>query len=80
MEVNPKFHPQGERFIVQDYPKDKEPRTFKLSAQIVGKLKAHRAAEKLGPNDLLFAIRDQENRKPRLRVAANPDRVRVDAA
>jgi integrase len=72
-EVNPKFHPQGERFFIKDYPKDKEYRRFKLSVQIVEKLKAHRDTEKLGSNDLLFAIRNQENWKPRLRVAPNPD-------
>ncbi len=73
VEVNPKFHPQSERFFVKGYPKGKEYRLFKLSAQIVEKLKAHRDTEKLGPNDLLFAIRNQENRKPMLRVAPNPD-------
>ena len=73
VEVNPKFHPQGERFYVKDYPKDKEYRRFKLSAQIVEKLKTHRDAEKLEPGDLLFAIRDQKDQKPRLRVAPNPD-------
>ncbi|MCA1600536.1 MAG: site-specific integrase [Acidobacteria bacterium] len=73
VEVNPKFHPEGKRFWVKEYPKDKEPRRFKLSAQIVEKLKAHRDAERLGPNDLLFTIRSQENRKPKLRVAPNPD-------
>lgn len=73
IEVNPKFHPQGKRFWVKDYPKDKEYRRFKLSAQIVTKLKTHCDAEHLGPNDLLFALRNQENSKPALRVAPNPD-------
>jgi integrase len=72
-EVNPKFHPHGERFFVKDYPKDKEYRRFKLSVQITEKLKAHRDAEKLGPNDLLFATRDQKNWKPLLRVTPNPE-------
>jgi integrase len=73
VEVNPKFHPQGERFYVKDYPKDEEPRRFKLSAQIVEKLKAHRDAEKLGSNDLLFSIRGQEQPRSTLRVSPNPD-------
>jgi integrase len=34
-------HPPGERFRVKDYPKDKEYRRFKLSAQITAKLRAH---------------------------------------
>jgi integrase len=75
VEVNHKFHPQGERFIVKDYPKDKEYRRFKLSVQIVQKLKTHRDAENLGPNDLLFAIRNPENGKPTPRVDPNPDQL-----
>lgn len=54
-------------------PKDKEYRRFKLSVQIVNKLKAHRDAEGLGSNDLLLAIRNQENSKPTLRIATNPN-------
>jgi integrase len=73
VEVNPKFHPQSERFFVKEYPKDKEPRRFKLSAQIVEKLKAHRDAEKLGPNDLLFAIRNQGNIRRPLHLVPHPD-------
>jgi integrase len=73
VQVNPKFHPQGERFLVKEYPKDKEYRRFKLSAQIIDKLKAHRDAENLGSNDLLFVIRDQENPKPAFRVVPNPE-------
>jgi integrase len=73
VEVNPKFHPQNERFYVKGYPKDKEYRRFKFSAQIAEKLKAYRDAERLASNDLLFAIRNQENRKPTLRIAPSPD-------
>lgn len=73
VEINPKFHPTGNRFLVKDYPKDKDYRRFKLSVQIVNKLKVHRDAEQLGRDDLLFAIRDQETKRPALRVAPNPD-------
>lgn len=73
VEINPKFHPTGKRFWVKDYPKDKDYRRFKLSAQIVNKLKAHWDAEQLGQDDLLFAIRDQETKRSTLRVAPNPD-------
>ncbi|HKR51229.1 MAG TPA: site-specific integrase, partial [Pseudonocardiaceae bacterium] len=73
VQVNPKFHPKSERFLVKEYPKDREPRRFKLSAQIVEKLKSHRDTEKLGPDDLLFAIRDAEGPKPELRAVPNPD-------
>jgi integrase len=73
IEVNPKFHPEGKRFYVKDYPKDKEYRVFKLSKQIVEKILAHANARGLGAGDLLFAVRDQEQPKPRLRVAPDPD-------
>jgi len=73
VELNPKFHPEGKRFWVKEYPKDKEPRRFKLAAHIIEKLKAHRKAENLRPNDLLFAIRDQSGKKKPIRVVSNPD-------
>jgi integrase len=55
VEVNPQFHPEGGRFIVQEYPKDKETRRFKLSQQIIAKLKAYIEEMRLGDGDLLFA-------------------------
>jgi integrase len=73
VEVSPKFHPEGGRFWVKEYPKDKEYRRFKLSAQIVAKLQAHVDALRLGSEDLLFAIRDQEHKSSPLRVVPNPD-------
>jgi len=72
VEVNPRFHPKGGRFIVKEYPKDKEYRRFKLSDQIVRKLAAHVEAEHLRKSALLFAVRDQQA-KPELRVAPDPD-------
>ncbi len=73
VEVNPKFHPQGERFWVKEYPKDGEYRRVKLSAQMTAKITAHIKAEGLGPDDLLFAMHDQDDKRPVLRVAPDPD-------
>jgi integrase len=56
IEVNPKFHPERGRFLVKEYPKDKEYRRFKLSAQIVRKLQAHVQDHGLSRGDLLFPI------------------------
>lgn len=56
VEVNPKFHPERGRFLVKEYPKDKEYRRFKLSAQIVRKLQAHVNDRGLGCDDLLFEV------------------------
>ncbi len=41
IELNREFHPDGRRFLVKRYPKDKECRRLKLSPQIIAKLKAH---------------------------------------
>jgi integrase len=73
VEVNPKYHPTKDRFLVKDYPKDREYRRFKLSEQIVDKLRAHIAAKDLGAEDLLFAMREADQSKARLRVVPDPD-------
>ena len=48
---------ESTRFVVREYPKDKEHRRFKLSAQIAAKLKAHIDARGLGREDLLFRFK-----------------------
>ncbi len=58
VEVNPKFHPDGGRFLVKDYPKDKKCRRFKLSAQIIAKLSAHIDESDLRRGDLLFSVQE----------------------
>ena len=74
VQVSPKFHPQGKRFLVKDYPKDREFRRFKLSAQIVAKLQAHVVEHDLGRDDLLFwAPEPDEPRVRKLRLVADPE-------
>jgi integrase len=63
IEVNPKFQPDGRRFAIKQYPKDKEYRRLKLSAQLVQKIEAHVRTEGLGHGDLLFAPRPGERRR-----------------
>jgi integrase len=72
VQVSPKYHPEGKRFLVKEYPKDGEYRCLKLSKQIVKKLKAHVAAKCLGPNDLLFELRQPAEAKRRT-VESVPD-------
>jgi integrase len=55
VDVPAEEHPSGGRFVVKDYPKDKEYRRLKLSAQITAKLLAHIRARGLAPDDLLFS-------------------------
>jgi integrase len=71
IEVNRKFHPEGKRFLVIEYPKDKEYRRVKLSPQIIAKLKEHIRAHSLGPDALLFARRPAPPTP--LRVIIEPD-------
>jgi len=71
VELTPEEHPEGGRFLVKDYPKDKEYRRFKLSTQISAKIQAHVAAQDLGDNDLIFTYRPPE--QPRTRRPATDE-------
>jgi len=66
VELNPRFHPDGKRFLVKDYPKDKEHRKVRLARHLTDKLRDHVAAGGLGPDDLLF--RYPEPVEPRRKV------------
>ncbi|MFL6111328.1 MAG: tyrosine-type recombinase/integrase [Catenulispora sp.] len=70
VELNAKFHPEGGRFLVKPYPKDKEPRRFKLSAQITAKLVTHIKTQNLGSDDLFFVYHPLTTRPPQ---APKPD-------
>lgn len=72
VQVDPKFHPCGQRFLVKPYPKDKEYRRLKLSQQLTRKLAAHIADSGLGTDDLLFPMRRQDSPGARLRVLPDP--------
>jgi len=74
VEVDPQFHPDGGRFLVKDYPKDREYRRLKLSAHITTKLKVHVTEHGLSRDDLLFiAPADDGPRVRRLRLVADAD-------
>jgi integrase len=56
VETSPRFHPDGGRFLIKQYPKDQEHRRLKLGAGIVAKIKAHIDEHGLRDDDLLFAM------------------------
>lgn len=60
VEINPKHHPESKRFLIKEYPKDREFRRFKLSPQIAAKLKQHIEDTRLERDDLLFVYRPEE--------------------
>jgi integrase len=64
MELNPKYHPTGGRFLVKPYPKNTKYRRFKLSQQVVAKLSAHISERHLGTDDLLFTASTEPPRRP----------------
>jgi integrase len=71
--VQPRFHPEGGRFLVKEYPKDREYRRLKLSTQITDKLKIHVAEHGCSRDELIFQAppaAEPRIRKPRL--AADP--------
>ena len=73
IELTQDEHPDGGRFLVKDYPKDKEYRRFKLSQQITTKIQAHAAAKGLGDNDLIFTYQAPEQPRTSARSeAASP--------
>lgn len=73
VELKSKDRPNGVRFVVKQYPKDKEWRQIGLLPQIVDKLRAHVRAHGLGPDDLLFAMPEQEQPAPKPEPLVLPD-------
>jgi integrase len=70
VELPPRFHPDGRRFLVKDYPKDQEHRQLKLSPQVVRKIAAHIEQRGIGADDLLFPMPELPPRP--LRVLTDP--------
>jgi integrase len=56
LELVPKFHPDGDRFLIKQYPKDREHRRLKLNEQVLDALTAHITANRIGRKELLFRL------------------------
>ena len=65
VELKAKDRPDGKRFIVKDYPKDKEWRQLQLAPHLIGELNKHVTRLKLGLNDLLFSLSQNPGPRPR---------------
>jgi len=72
-QINPKFHPDGKRFLVKPYPKNKKFRRFKVSRQLTSKIAAHIEDRQLGPDDLLFELHQDPDARSRLCAVPNPE-------
>jgi integrase len=66
VELNPRFHPDGKRFLVKEYPKDGEWRQFRVADHLAVKVQKHIASNNLGPDDLLFQHHQDDG--PRRRI------------
>jgi integrase len=71
IEIAAKFHPDGERFLIKNYPKDKQPRRLGLSSHIRDLLAAHTAGK--APEELLFTARPRIHSRPRPDVPSDAD-------
>jgi site-specific recombinase XerD len=54
VELVARFHPTGGRFVVKDYPKDREHRRIKLAVHIADQIQTHITDHRLADDDLLF--------------------------
>ena len=67
VELKSKDRPDGVRFVVKDYPKDKEWRQLKLAPHLVQQLQNHIAGNRLSSDDLLFSLPQPEGAARRRR-------------
>lgn len=74
VEVSKKISPTGERMIVKPYPKDDEPRTIRVSQDLLDVLAARIKGLGLGRDDLLFPSTETAGGNP---VSRNTFRTRV---
>ena len=58
VQLTAKGRPDGTRFVVKDYPKDKEWRRLRLAPHLVTKITEHIGEHGLGADDLLFSMPD----------------------
>lgn len=61
VELNARYHPEGERFLLKEYPKDRAWRRFKLNPQMIDRLGAYIREQGLGTDDLIFAYNPSQN-------------------
>ena len=64
---------QGPRFVVKDYPKDKQWRRLRLADHLVTNLAVHINDRGLDADDLIFAMPDQDRPRRGRRPAELPD-------
>lgn len=56
LELVAKLDPDGRRFVIKEYPKDREHRRLRLNSHIIGAVEDHIERHRLDADDLLFPI------------------------
>jgi len=79
VQLDPKFHPTGGRFLVKDYPKDREHRRVKVSQELVDQIRKYISDTGLAPDDLLFSMRGHELNVPAPRTVPAPEDLELTA-
>jgi integrase len=72
VQINPKYHPTGDRFLVKEYPKDRHYRRFRLSPPVIDRVKTWITDHGLEPDGLIFTYAPP-TANPRTRPAATGD-------
>src|SRR6185312_4807967 len=75
VELQPRFHPNGERFLVKPYPTGKRSRRFKLSRPLVERLLADARAKGKAADDLLFTFDEVSSEEPVATPMASVDAI-----
>jgi integrase len=75
VELTSKFHPEGGRFLVKDYPKDDEHRQVTISKQLDEKLWDFIERNGIGPEDLIFAMEQPSGKRDELMAVPDPDKL-----
>lgn len=52
--LTPEFHPEGQRYLVKDYPKGRNFRRIKIGPEVASRLTEHINAHQIGDDQLLF--------------------------
>lgn len=73
VELRARSQEPGTRFLVKQYPKDREWRRLRLAPHMVAKISVHVAARGLGADCLLFEMQEPEGPSRRSRPEVLPD-------
>ncbi|MGH8890466.1 MAG: tyrosine-type recombinase/integrase [Acidothermaceae bacterium] len=74
VEVSRKISPTGERMVFKDYPKDNEPRSVRVSQELIQTLSLHMQTLALQVDDLLFSSTGRPGGRP---ISRNTFRTRI---